>query len=124
MTFIISFDKTAEEDIFKSGCEIGNSIYCTDIKFEAETIKELLTKIKDYFYVDAENILINSCDENGRVDIQVYENAEGYQATGDALKEWKNAKIKLWLCTYTGYIKKLTDVKILKKDYKGLGIEY
>jgi hypothetical protein len=66
-----------------------------------------------------EDVLINSCDEIGRVDIQQMENDEGYSASKDQIKAWKNGKQRLWLACYTFNIEQVSDVDLSCLKGKG-----
>ena len=101
--------KFAEVDIYKEGCqpETGVSHEC-DIEFKAESPSQLIEKIKEFFEVDDDALLLNSCDEIGRIDVQVLENGEGYKASQSEMKEWKiKGCIKLWACTYSFMVNQL-----------------
>ena len=97
--------KFSEEDSYKDGClpeSASNSII--DVTFTNNTLAGLLEELKNFTGCD--DILLNSCDEIGRVDLQGYETLEGYKATDNEYEAWKNAKKKLFHTTYTAYVYK------------------
>lgn len=67
-----------ELDIFDTGCEIEGGItqffgsHLEELEIEGESLKELLNNVCKYFNVDINSILLNSCDELGRLDVQTY----------------------------------------------------
>ena len=102
--------KFAEEDVFNEGClpETASS-HMIDVSFKAETKKEVIEKIKEFFDVDADAIESNSCEEAGRIDIMLLENTEGIKANESEIKDWKNAGCtKLYNCIYSFQLEKVT----------------
>ena len=101
---ISSIFKHWEEDKFKQGCipDTG-SIDTWDVKLCADDQQSIIEAVCEELGIDynPENVLINSCDEIGRVDIQVLETDNGTEATASELKAWKAGKLRLWHCTYT-----------------------
>ena len=94
--------KYIEQDIFETGCELGTgSGYYVDLRFSSETIRGLLRSVAEFFDVEPDAMLIDACDEEGRLDVQLYENDEGMKATLSELKEWKEGKRRLWLADYS-----------------------
>ena len=97
--------KFSEEDSYKDGCLPGsasNSII--DVTFTNNTLAGLLEELKNFTGCD--DILLNSCDEIGRVDLQGYETADGGTASESGMQLWKDGKIKLYSVTYTALIYK------------------
>jgi hypothetical protein len=97
--------KFVEEDNWKEGClpETGQN-WEVDIEFKAETKEEILQQIKEFYGVTDEEILLNSCEEPGRIDIQIMEDENSYKATESQIEAWKEGRRKLYLATYTYYI--------------------
>lgn len=97
-----------EEDNYKEGCLPNTSfIIDFDISFSGNTQEEIINKIINYFGIDKESIILNSCDEKGRIDINVLEDENSNIITDrdkTILKEWKKEKVKLWNVIYTGYL--------------------
>jgi hypothetical protein len=100
----------SEEDIFKTGCQMkGGSTKQIDQHFDAGSEADLIRKIARFLGIDdKENILINSCEEPGRVDFQLYEDKEGTAASAAQLEQWKAGKCRLWLVTYTAQFEHVT----------------
>ena len=90
MYMINGFLKFAEEDIYNDGCQPDTSMNSSvDITLKAETIDEISQKVRDFFGVDNDSIEFNACEDDGRIDIQIMENGDGYQASENELEQWK-----------------------------------
>lgn len=101
--------KFYEEDIYNEGClpHTGGLIDGREV-FRADTIDGLLNELLAFTGGDRECLELNSCDEAGRVDISIMENADGCKATKWEIESWKEADIQLWDCIYTFQIEKIT----------------
>ena len=102
--------KFAEQDHWEEGCdpETGFS-YQGDDRYRSATIEDLLKQIRDFVGVpDDYEIELDSCDEDGRVDIQVLETADGYTAEDWQIDEWKLNERPLWSATYSFMIERVT----------------
>ena len=69
--------RMAEEDVYKKGCDPATS--CTDIiriSATGKTVSELQEKLCDALNIKyvPNNIVLDACDEPGRIDIAVMEN--------------------------------------------------
>lgn len=110
-----SIIKFSEQDDFENGClpETGQ-VSDVDTFFTGSTPDEVINKLCNFFGVkpDSDNIQKNACEEPGRVDVQVTETAEGYAASQLDLEDWKQGNLKLWDCTYTAYIVRITEEEI------------
>jgi len=106
------FHKRMELDNYENGCDpsLTNSSF-VDVSFEAQTIQEVLDKVYAFFNVTQRNITLNSCDEEGRIDISLQENDEAIAPSEQELKHWKEGKYSLYYSTYTGTLEKVTTVK-------------
>lgn len=105
MYIVSKLFKSSEEDNYRDGClpeSASNSII--DVTFTNNTLAGLLEDLKNFTSCD--DILLNSCEEVGRVDLQGYETLAGYKATDTDYEAWKNAKKKLFYVTYTAYVYK------------------
>ena len=104
--------KFAEEDNYQSGRVIGTAFSdCINatftgktLAFTGETLAALLEDLK--IFTGCDDILLNSCNEQGRVDLQGYETADGSTASASDMQLWKDGKIKLYAVTYTAYVYK------------------
>lgn len=94
--------KYTEEDVFATGCIVKSSIDGGHDTFTGATVDELIAQCAKFAGTDdLSNCLLDSCDEAGRLDVQVYENASGSPASAKELADWKEGKERLWLATYT-----------------------
>lgn len=95
--------KIAEEDNWENGCSLDSSTaFDGRDNFHAETETELIEKLMAFTgETEKQNVLINSCDEDGRLDIQVYENENGERASEREMELFKKNECRIWLATYT-----------------------
>lgn len=101
--------KFSEVGNYKKGCDPAttNHFGGNDM-FTAPTVDELIGKLMAFCDTkDKQNVLINSCDEIGRVDIQVMETDEGYSAGTREIERWKEGIETLWLACYSFHIEKI-----------------
>jgi len=101
--------KHIEEDTFQDGCiEHTGQIQDAGASFSTNTLCELADTIAQYYGVPPEHMALNACDEHGRLDISRLENEHGVQASAEEVRQWKEGCQRLWACTYTYHIKKVT----------------
>ena len=101
--------KFTEQDVFNEGCQPDTAQSMeVDIEFSNETMDGLLDDIKEFYGVDDDALLKNSCDEDGRLDISLLEDDNSLQASQQDIKEWKQGGKRLWNSIYTYEIKKVT----------------
>lgn len=102
--------KTTEEDNWEKGC-LPNSGSCLSghDQFEAKTVEHLITYLMQFVGTDDRGcVTLDACDEAGRIDIQIMENAEGHHASRPELEAFKKGKCRLWLADYTFQVEKVT----------------
>ena len=101
--------KDAEEDIYEDGCQLDTGFcFSGNETFKADTIPELIEQLMSFVGCnDRESVLIDSCDEAGRIDIQTMETEEGYPATESDLATWKQGRKRLWLACYSFHVEKV-----------------
>lgn len=101
--------KIAEEDNWEKGClpESG-SHYSGDDQFEADSIEKLVTYLCQHCGAEGVAAELDACEEDGRIDIQVMENREGYHASKPEMEAFKKGKCRLWLAAYTFQVEKVT----------------
>lgn len=101
--------KFAELDIYADGCQPDRPSHDSGADyFEAETVDGLIAKLAEHVnQKDLSNVILDSCDERGRVDIQVYEDSDGYAADAHDLAQWKEGKKELWLACYTFHVERI-----------------
>ena len=112
MYMINGFLKFAEKDNFDQGCDPDTALNASiDVSFTSDTIDGILDQVRSFFGVNDENLLLNSCEENGRIDIQITENNNGDQPSIDELERFKRGDLDLWAVTYSGVLYELTPAK-------------
>lgn len=102
--------KHTEQDDYQQGCLPDTTIaHEVNVTFQADSIAGVIEKVAKWLGItDKDNILLNSCDEAGRVDFQVHEDAEGIAASERELKHWRQGACDLWLATYTAQVDLVT----------------
>ena len=95
--------KFAEQDDHEGGCmpETGFS-FSGDERWSAETVPELLKKLRDFIGVDDDyEIELDCCGDDGRVDVSVLETIDSYVADERQVEAWREGKLTLWYSCYT-----------------------
>lgn len=89
------WSKFSEVDNYKEGCdpETTNN-FCGLV---SDSVDGIIKRCMEF--VGAESL--DSCEEEGRLDIQVMETDEGIIAGDYDIKAWKKGSKRLWLCCYT-----------------------
>jgi len=64
-------------------------------------LSELLQELLDFTNAEKDAVLLNSCGDLGRVDIQTTEKANGKRASGKDFEKFQLGEIDLYACTYT-----------------------
>lgn len=114
--------KFAEEDKYQEGCMPGTAIsFEENHTIKANSVEALLHVIKEDLHCNEEDILRDSCDEIGRVDVQRMEDENGDYVTEHELELWRKGKIRLWSATYTYYIEQCTPVSTIKPEESNNG---
>jgi len=102
--------KLSELDDYEKGCTGEYQNFHIDIELSAGSMNELADKFKEFCCADeAEK---NACDEPGRIDCQILENAEGYPLSKWEWERFKAGEIQAWAVTYTGYAKLITETEV------------
>ena len=105
MYFVNGLLKFAEEDSYQSGRVVGTAVSdCINATFTGKTLAVLLEDLK--IFTGCDDILLNSCNEQGRIDLQGYETADGSPALESDMQLWEDGKMKLYAVTYTAYMYK------------------
>lgn len=108
-----TFTKYVELDDYENGCDPDTATtYEVTIDFWDRTIDGLIKQIKEHFSVSDDHIILDACDEDGRIDIQIMEDYFGNAATQNDILFWKQNKRTLYLATYTTYVEKYEIIKI------------
>lgn len=94
---------SSDLDNYENGCAFDGSVHFTiDDQFYGDTLDELLRFVADEFR--GNDLLINSCDTFGRVDLQVLQQKPDDRSDipPDVLQAWKDGKREyLYATTYT-----------------------
>ena len=108
----IGFVKFAEKDNYQKGCSLEGGYATADdnYRFRANTQEEMIEQLISFVPgATDDSVELNSCDETGRVDIQVMENDEGREPTHAEMSCFRKGDIDLWSVTYTFRIKEITE---------------
>jgi len=97
----------SEEDDFENGCLDGGHIFDLGIQFKSSCVRELIEQIKAHYGVDDDEIMLNSCKDIGRIDIQKLEDGDSRELTKANERLWKQGKIKAYNVIYTYYVYKV-----------------
>lgn len=108
--------KLAEEDNWENGCDGSATQFSGSDRFTAETLPELLDRLKGFSGGEDSGVLLNSCGEEGRIDIQVYENAEGIPASQSEMDRFKKGECRVWLATYSFYVEEVSRQSVRLED--------
>lgn len=105
---VSGFHRIATEDHYHQG-EFGpSSDSYVDYHIKAKTLQEMREKIASVVGGTLEDQDLNSCDEPGRVDVQMLENADGLSPTASQYAKWIEGEYRLWSVTYTFYVESVT----------------
>lgn len=100
--------KIAELDHFENGCTGQAQTTWIDVRASGETLDEVKTAVRDFCMCDEDALEINACDEAGRIDAQVTENAEGYPPSDFELAQWREGELELYAVTYSFQFEQVT----------------
>lgn len=104
MYIVNGIEKVWEEDDYVNGC-IGRQHYTEiDVSFKSVDLKGLLDKLREFTGCD--DILLNSCEEQGRVDLQGHETVNCTAASEFEVRLWRDGKKRLYAVTYTAIVYK------------------
>lgn len=102
---INGWSKYVQRDNWRDGCHGAASCYGGNERFSGDTALDAVEAFCDFIGADIDNDAeLNACEEAGRVDVSIMENADGYAATDYEIQKWKNGEIELWYAVYTGYV--------------------
>lgn len=104
MYIVMGIEKVWEEDDYVNG-RIGKQHYTKiDVSFKSADLKGLLDRLQGFTGCD--DILLNSCEEQGRVDLQGYETVDCTAASEFEVQLWRDGKKRLYAVTYTAIVYK------------------
>lgn len=100
--------KISERDNFSEGCDpfTSETQFIDDLTFQSENMAQLLKNICNHFNVRINSVLLNSCDEIGRIDVQTYtKTLSGNKCTYHKYEQgFKNGEFDLWLNCFVGEV--------------------
>lgn len=109
------FLKMVEVDDFENGCDPDTAQQSyDDTRFIGANEQEIIEKIKDYYGVKDNALILNSCGENGRIDIQRIENANGDSASTSEIKRWKMGELTLYAAYYSANVEEVVEFTFSK----------
>ncbi len=113
--------KWIEEDVYESGCIAESATDCDyKLNLKCQTIDEILTHLQNHFDCKLENMELNACGEDGRIDIQIMEDSHGNPAWDVQIAAWKSGKCRLWNAIYTVRVKQITETSVRITKPKGV----
>ncbi len=115
-----------EVDNWEQGCQMeGGKSGMDGSVFKADTLPALIALLNEHTgNKDMQNVLMNSCDEKGRIDIQVYENERGTPMTKAHEAKWKEGKAIVYLACYTFRVERIEEVDLDAPEFKIEGATY
>lgn len=99
--------KFSEEDSFEEGCLPDTAQMSeVDILWTGPTPENVINQVMGFLGVDKNSVELNACEDIGRVDFALTENADGYKLDDfpAQVKKWKAGKQKAYYVVYTGYL--------------------
>lgn len=108
--YIEGFLAFSDPDTYDKGCDPFRSKSHFDPAFrcEAATLEGLISELCQEFHCGRDCILLDSCDEEGRLDLQVYQSSpfSVHKVSNKVNSEWLAGKRKeLWLTNYIFEVK-------------------
>lgn len=96
----------SEQDNYENGCilETSQTEFNDHYECKADNLKDLIAKLTLEFSASSvEDFLFDSCDELGRLDLQVYQTKPFHcsKPNSSTLDQWKQGKRDMWLTCYS-----------------------
>lgn len=105
--------KFSEQDLWNDGCQPDTAqSYEVSVNFTGKTAQEVIDQITDFTGCGKDGVEINACDEPGRVDFAVTEDADGSPLSKSQWAQFKKGQIKAWYTVYSAYIEQTTPAKL------------
>lgn len=104
--------KFSEEDSFEEGCLPDTSQMSeVDILWTGSTPQDVINQVMEFLGVNKDSVELNACEDIGRVDFAIIENADGYSLYDFPIQveKWKAGKQKAYYCVYTGQVVEYTE---------------
>lgn len=105
-----NYHALSEKDNCLKGC-YGETLHeWGKIDIKASTITELLQKLQEEFKCKRDDIELNSCDNLGRVDIQVLQLKafECHKISAENYNKFEKGEIDLWCTLYIMHVEMIT----------------
>ena len=110
---LYGFLKHSEIFSLEEGCpsDTANSQFI-EYTIAADCIAGIIEQASEFIYSygitgATDNIQVNACDEPGRIDFTIMEDAEGIQASEFDLQQWRKGAKELYCCTYSANVLKV-----------------
>ena len=102
-----------EEDEYQNGCnpETATS-YDYELKLRANTRDLIIKEVCEHFDVKEEDLSLNACDEDGRIDIQELTDSEGIPLSAGQIEQWKRGELKGYNKITTVYVESVNPFKL------------
>jgi len=109
---------SSELDHWENGCTGEHSINLWDLEFISDTEQELIEKITSHFEITKDYLQFNSCDETGRLDVQLQtlKQFDEFQLSKNQLKEFKLGNIEAYLTTFSFQVFEQKPFNLITKD--------
>ncbi len=100
--------KFSEIDFYDDGCQPNTGChYSIDYKIQSGDLNKVIQDFMSFTGCDdKKSVLIDSCEVDGRIDIQVMENANGDVPSKMEIENWKKGKCVLYSVIYTAYVER------------------
>lgn len=94
---------SSELDHWEKGCTGKDSVSNWELEFSADSEQKLIQKMTSYFLCDSNYFIFNSCDENGRIDVQLQtkEKFDSFPMSKHDLELFKGGEIAAYLTTFS-----------------------
>lgn len=102
----------SEQSNYGEGCDPKTTTHDSgNDRIEHTQLEGLMHLLLRWTGAPAENVVLNSCDEIGRVDIRVMQGDDAVAAQPYILDLWKAKKIWLWDTIYTFQVRRVTRIE-------------
>lgn len=106
-------------DRYETGCDGPVTETPLSIAITAETTDELFKRMAGSIGADEKEFLdqmeIDVCDDDGRVEFSRYETGSGDPATAIDVEKWKKGEKKLYYVTYMAWVEGVVEVSLRKE---------
>lgn len=107
--------KMWEEDVYEKGCVGNMREHSLDTVICAPTVSELIEKICNQYGLDEDDLIPFGyfSDDPNRIEFSRLETDECDSVGEGELELWRKGECRLWNCTYTGYVKRITSEEVI-----------